>query len=174
MELFITSLQEAKQLLEQQPNFYRVVSISSPLDPVDDLENAKEVLYLYFDDIDKIRKKNTIIQLKTVSQEDCQKALEFLNGDGPLLIHCHHGKSRSTAIALGFLLQKNDNYEQAIEELLRLKPWATPNEYIVELMCSIFNRSNQYSQILSYFYQKRKEYLSKFYKRPHGKFGLVK
>merc|ERR1711976_655426 len=119
-ELFITSLQEAKELLEQKPNFYRVVSISSPLDPVDDLENAKEVLYLYFDDIDKNRKKNDLIQLKTVCKEDCQKAIEFLNSDGPLLIHCHHGKSRSTAIALGFLLQKSDNYQQAIEELLRL------------------------------------------------------
>lgn len=167
MECLITDFSTAQKLTEEKPSFYRVVSISSPLEPIKNFINAKEVLHLYFDDIINNSKSNLgIIQLTMATEIDCQKALDFLNKNisDPCLVHCYHGRSRSTAIALGFFLQEYKNYEIAIEKLLDIQPWATPNEHILKLMCSIHKQEKQYLAIIDCLQKKRTKFLTTFKK----------
>lgn len=62
-------------------------------------------------------------------------------GQGPLLIHCWVGVSRSTAVALVLLVQgmHREGYNEgrivgeAVETLLSIRPCAAPNPLILEI-----------------------------------------
>ncbi|WP_372368847.1 hypothetical protein [Candidatus Uabimicrobium sp. HlEnr_7] len=163
--IVIASRVEAQKLLEQNPFFYNAISISSPLDPISNLKKTKEVLYLRFDDIvkasDNLNKLS--IKLTLPTRNDCEKSLDFFQRSGDFLIHCFHGKSRSTAVALGCFLDAYKDYEVAVDKLLQIRPWATPNELIVEFMCELLG--TDFVEVLEYFHKKRKYYLLEHYKR---------
>jgi predicted protein tyrosine phosphatase len=68
---------------------------------------------------------------------------DHLQGDGPrLLIHCHAGVSRSTALAYGAIsmLMGRGEEKRAFESLLEIthKPW--PNRRVVECLDEILGR----------------------------------
>lgn len=163
--IVIASRVEMQKLLEKKPFYYHMISISSPLDPISDLKNTKEVLYLRFDDIVKVSDHldKLAIKLTLPTINDCEKSLEFFQKNGNFLIHCFHGKSRSTAIALGCFLSDSKDYEVAVDKLLQIRPWATPNELIIEYMCKLLGMDC--IEVLRHFYTKRKYYLLKRYKR---------
>ena len=145
-EFIITGVLDAVRIVQNNPGLYRVVSISSPNRNIsqanndkqirDGFKNAKEVLFLEFDDMAR-RYSNKI---KMASVEDCENALNFLSKGGKLLVHCQAGISRSTAISLGFLLTQYDNYQEAVVRLFKIRPQASPNDYIVKLMCKILDK----------------------------------
>lgn len=55
----------------------------------------------------------------------------FLQGSR-VLIHCHAGISRSTAITLGVMVQHGKKEMDALEHLLQIRPAATPNKLILQ------------------------------------------
>jgi predicted protein tyrosine phosphatase len=66
------------------------------------------------------------------------KAIEFINEHAPakeslrLIVHCRSGKARSTALGLVLLLHETKLLpEQAVEEIVRIRPVAAPNLAIV-------------------------------------------
>jgi len=62
-------------------------------------------------------------------------ALARRNIDKKLLVHCHAGVSRSTAIALAIIAERfgAGREIQALQEILRLRPEAVPNLHVVAL-----------------------------------------
>ena len=71
-------------------------------------------------------------------------ALEHLE-KGDVLIHCHAGKSRSVAIALGVLALRHPDTkeEDLLEMLLEIRPIAAPNILIVEMVDDIAGRGGK-------------------------------
>jgi predicted protein tyrosine phosphatase len=68
--------------------------------------------------------------------EDLEKILAFtskLGKDDILLVHCHAGLCRSTAVAFLIMLQQGMNFEDAMAEVLRQREFAWPNIRIVLL-----------------------------------------
>ena len=69
------------------------------------------------------------------TQDDVEAVLHFAaKQPGKLLVHCHKGESRSTAIALGILIQRGATLEHASTQLLAAhKPGRpfTPNLLIL-------------------------------------------
>src|SRR3954463_15443362 len=55
---------------------------------------------------------------------------------GDVIIHCHAGKSRSTAVALGVLAQLHPHMDEKalIDKLLQIRPQAAPNILVVEMV----------------------------------------
>ncbi len=74
-----------------------------------------------------------------------QRALTFADeiGDGSLLIHCHAGISRSSAIALAIIakhLGKGKELE-SVEMLEKINPYACPNKSLVLMTDDILDRN---------------------------------
>ena len=75
------------------------------------------------------------------------QALSFANriGDGSLLIHCHAGISRSSAIALAIIAQRMGmgKEQETIETLESINPHCRPNKSIVWLTDEILGRDRK-------------------------------
>ena len=74
-----------------------------------------------------------------------QRALTFADeiGDGSLLIHCHAGISRSSAIGLAIIakqLGKGKELE-SVEMLEKINPYACPNKSLVLMTDDILDRN---------------------------------
>ncbi|MEK7486983.1 MAG: dual specificity protein phosphatase family protein [Planctomycetota bacterium] len=67
--------------------------------------------------------------------EQIRQILEFSQDfvkDSRVLVHCHAGISRSTAMTLGMMVQHGEKEMDALEHLLQIRPIATPNKLILQ------------------------------------------
>ena len=110
-------------------------------------------LVLRFDDI------STQIDDLIVPQDiHIERALKFaqLIDDGSLLIHCHAGISRSSAIALAIIADKLGvgNEEEAVKTLEFINPNCRPNRLLVKMTDEILERNgklyNKVFEVLGY------------------------
>ena len=78
-------------------------------------------------------------------EEDVVAALSFAEQYDNILVHCTAGVGRSPAIGLAILAQKlGPNKEQeALDELLRIRPESVPNLLIVKHADAILGRSGR-------------------------------
>ncbi|MBI1215281.1 MAG: hypothetical protein GC185_05610, partial [Alphaproteobacteria bacterium] len=65
-------------------------------------------------------------------KDQIEQGIDFVMsyiGEGPVVIHCHAGKARSTGIALGVLSRLHPDKDAAflLETLLEIRPQAAPN-----------------------------------------------
>jgi predicted protein tyrosine phosphatase len=77
---------------------------------------------------------------KIATPEKIQDILEFtapLQSKDKLLIHCHAGISRSTAVACGVLCQHGLTPSEAVKYVLSIRPPAYPNRHILTLFDDI-------------------------------------
>lgn len=80
--------------------------------------------------------------------EQVEQGLAFVMENivkGDVIIHCHAGISRSTAMALGALslLHPHKSEEKLIEMLLELRPKAAPNIIVVEMIDQLTGRKGK-------------------------------
>lgn len=71
------------------------------------------------------------------SQQQIVEALEHtkhLNDDDRLLVHCHAGKSRSPAMAMGILVQNELSPAEAFERVRAVRPELIPNRLMIRLI----------------------------------------
>lgn len=147
--LEITDVYTATELLQEPKKDYRVVSIMNPGSAVR-FPNIKDVLYLEFHDITPEELHLNLVSSPILAaKEDCKKALDFLHHGGDCLIHCAVGKRRSTAIALGHLLQ-HFPVDKAVDMLFSIRPIAEPNTHILQLICKVLGKTDDdYLSILA-------------------------
>ena len=101
-----------------------------------------EQLILRFDDISVY-----IDDLIEPQEEHVLQALSFADkiADGFILIHCHAGISRSSAIALAVISKKigSGKEVESIKILEKINPHARPNKLIVWLTDEILDRNKK-------------------------------
>ena len=99
-------------------------------------------LILRFDDINKPMDDYVIPQMSHI-----KRALEFADKieDGSLLIHCHAGISRSSAIALAVIAKRlgSGKEEEAVNTLEHINPNCRPNKSIVEMTDELLERNDK-------------------------------
>jgi len=71
--------------------------------------------------------------------------MEHVTKGSDVIIHCHAGKSRSVAIALGVLsaLHPHEDETALIKKLLAIRPEAAPNIIIVEMIDKLTGRNGK-------------------------------
>jgi predicted protein tyrosine phosphatase len=99
-------------------------------------------LILEFEDTDY-----DVPNVKTATINDIFKALDFgvyyYGYNKSMLVHCAYGRSRSTAVALGWLIAKEAGslevaVEKALDKLYKIRPQALPSLLIVKHLDEIF------------------------------------
>ena len=123
-ELRVVGLAEANQLIsENWPT--RIVSLTS--DPVED--HGPHHLHIQVADV-PVAIPNVIYPLP----EHLRLALAFtrdLTDDDRLLVHCFAGQSRSTAIAIGILIDHGMTYGDAFDHVEAIRNVLLPNELFI-------------------------------------------
>lgn len=62
-----------------------------------------------------------------------------LTDEDRLLVHCYAGMSRSTAIAIGVLIQHGLAYDEAFKHVETIRPILMPNQMFIELIDEYFD-----------------------------------
>jgi predicted protein tyrosine phosphatase len=156
-ELKITNLQEATRLAQRWAT--HTVSILDPetigydfIKPPEAGPNSLLRRY-YFHDLtpgDTYFIDNPVIA--SVRQiEDILTFTAALQVTDKLLIHCHAGISRSTAVAIGVLCQHGVTPYDAVTYVLTIRPQAHPNQYIIRLFDEILMLNGELSQMARIF-----------------------
>lgn len=116
--------------------------VISVVDPSTEL-NFEHEKHLVVRAHDACRKKSDYTVL--FDQTHLDSILEFTQSlkDGDrLLVHCHQGIARSTAVSIGILLQHGFDPASAYDQVRSLRDIMIPNQHIVELLDRHF-RLNQ-------------------------------
>lgn len=99
----------------------------------------------YYDEVSTDGK--SLFQLAT--HEQIQDILEFispLQDHDKLLVHCHAGISRSTAVACGILCEHGLSPNEAVKHVLSIRPQASPNSHVINLFDQLLGLENQLNQ----------------------------
>lgn len=101
-------------------------------------------LVLAFEDVDDDQ-----LGIRVATHEQVAEALAFgrAQSSGSLLVHCFHGVGRSAAIALAIIADRLGPGAEpaAVEQLLALRPEATPNLVVVNLADELLGREGALS-----------------------------
>jgi predicted protein tyrosine phosphatase len=138
-QIAVCSFDGAARLTGLDKGYWNVVSIHGPRQRKAHLPLAKSVHYACFDDVEE---EDSAVDRSPLAS-DVAGIFGFIGGLGsgpssaPLLIHCHLGISRSTAVALswlyGHLPPTDDRPMKAIDLTLELRPQAKPNRLVLAL-----------------------------------------
>ncbi len=148
MLIKITDLIEAKRIHAQ--GFAGIISIADPWAEtlVPDHDNKANRLELRFVDLDEPFEATELppdMVMPTAAM--VERALDFAvrHSEAKLLIHCHAGVSRSTAIGLAIFAARlgAGAEEQALDTLLELVPDAVPNLAVVAIADDLLQRSGK-------------------------------
>ena len=152
-ELKITNLREA--LLWSQHWATHIISVLDPDYPLEvPKPNPNSLLRRYFfHDISTcFFMADEMANFKLATCEQIQDILEFtaaLQEHDKLLIHCHAGISRSTAVACGVLCQHGISPALAVKLVTRIRPQAFPNAYVIALFDEKLGLAGQLKQAVA-------------------------
>jgi predicted protein tyrosine phosphatase len=144
--LAVASAREAQKLVMTDRGFWNVISIREVNALRIDLPGAKRVHYVAFDDAENASEDGAWVLAR---ETDVGRLFAFADAHPaePLLVHCRAGVSRSTAVALGFivrgLLKSERLIEDAVEQLLAIRPGARPNVHVLGLSLRQFLPADQ-------------------------------
>lgn len=130
MKLRISGLSEANEMKKQGiPD--KIVSLVDP-PAARNLEPDENHLVIPVHDIDQ-KMDGWIYPTK----EHIREVLRFtqnIKEDDKVLVHCHAGVSRSTAMAIGILIQHGMTPKEAVEHVFDIRDCAWPNGLIIEIL----------------------------------------
>lgn len=144
-ELKITNLSQAVILAQEWAT--HTISLLDPdindyLIKIPEATKTSLLKRCYFHDITPQLKRIIDLNNPTLAtREQIEEILAFtqsLELKDKLLVHCHAGISRSTAVAIGILCQHGLNPSEATQQVLTIRPQAFPNQYILQLFDDIF------------------------------------
>ncbi len=158
--LYVCGVRDVQPILRRDPKFWNVVSIYDPTDPAPTFVGAKSVHRSVFYDVeDAVWAKDA--GAKAPQREDIAQIFRYVQArpGEPILIHCRAGVSRSTAIALGLIIQghskagNKDCVMAAVEQLLALRPQAVPNSLVLLHALGMFLPTDEAVAVLLKIYK---------------------
>ena len=104
-------------------------------------------LHLMFDDVDTHG-----TQYVTPLVEHVHRVLAFstdLTENDRVLVHCLAGISRSTAVAIGVLIQHGVAYQDAYKQIAAIRPQLAPNRLIIQYIDEHFTLGGQLIRLIA-------------------------
>jgi predicted protein tyrosine phosphatase len=75
-----------------------------------------------------------------------------LRADDRLLVHCHAGKSRSPALAIGILIAAGGTPGEALEKVKQLRPFVIPNRLMIRQLDDILDQKGELVTVVASHY----------------------
>lgn len=149
--LHIGDRADAERWLAESPDWAGVLSLGDPCQPPPaGLASCSRYLRREFHDID--RERPWLRGYVLPNEQDVAAILEFFAStpDGPHLVHCTSGISRSTASAyIGKCQALGAGREQeALAAVLAVRPQALPNRLIVRLADDLLGRESHMTAVI--------------------------
>ncbi len=147
-KIIITRMDEVQKTLENEKNVAAVLSIEHP----GAAENGKGAPRLSGVPQEILSFWDSEVPVKNgPDREQVEKGIGFALvwlTEGDVIIHCHAGKSRSVAMALGVLAFQNPakSEKELIDMLIEIRPVAAPNILVVEMVDQMANRKGRLLQ----------------------------
>jgi predicted protein tyrosine phosphatase len=156
-ELKITGISQASGLIQQGwPT--RTISL---IDTIHQggrwIDPTPSHLITYCDDCERDLPQNGYT---APTREQIAKILDFtkdLTDDDIVLVHCHAGISRSTAMALGILVQHGMDPIKALSHLEDIRPILYPNQLIVSYIDEILGLEGRLGSIVTLWKNQKKD-----------------
>ncbi|HYD16855.1 MAG TPA: hypothetical protein VEF76_00075 [Patescibacteria group bacterium] len=116
---------------------------SAPRLPAHGHKDIAQKILVFWDSEQVVKDGPDLAQVK----EGLEFILEHAH-TGPVIIHCHAGKARSTAMALGAfaVLHSEKPENELIDMLLAIRPQAAPNILVVEMVDQLAGRGGRLLQ----------------------------
>lgn len=141
MSVTICSLAEAEKIHDQ---FDYVISITDPRVKLPSF--GKYHLHVKFQDTADPT-EHQFRSMKTGASKIYNWATEHgLNHDSKILVHCHAGISRSSAIAWSLLVMFGDGYIEAFKKIYMARPQIWPNLILLALMDAKMGQDGEFYQ----------------------------
>lgn len=159
MKLRISGLSEANEMKKQGiPD--KIVSLVDPA-AARNLEPDSNHLVIPMHDIDQ-----PMTGWIYPTEDHVREVLEFaksIKEDDNVLVHCHAGVSRSTAMAIGILIDRGMTAKEAVEYVFEIRDCAWPNSLIIEILDKELNQNGELSKEVG---QAKKRINEFFVKKP--------
>ena len=157
--LHVCGGRDVPPILRRDPKFWNVVSIYDPTDPAPAFIGARSVHRSAFYDVEDATWA-TDVGAKATQREDIAQIFQFVHArpGEAILIHCRAGVSRSTAVALGLIIQGHiqagnvDCVATAVGQLLALRPQAVPNSLVLLYALDLFMNVDDAVTVLKQIY----------------------
>lgn len=76
-----------------------------------------------------------------------------LGDDDRLLVHCHAGKSRSPAMAIGILVSAGLSATEAMDRVKQLRPFVIPNRLMIGILDEILGQGGRLVRVVKDHYK---------------------
>lgn len=149
-EYHVSNLYEAQKSMQERWASH-IVSALGRADAIPSMGDHH--LVMTFDDTEVVDDTGKWVAM---TRADMERVFEFTStlGEGDrLLVHCRAGKSRSTAILMGVLMQHGMTADEAFTAVLTIRPVAIPNRLIVEHIDDILDTGGALTNRVAAYYR---------------------
>lgn len=144
MKLRISGLSEANEMKKQGiPD--KIVSLVDP-PAARNLEPDENHIVIPVHDIDQ--KMEGWIYPDENHIREVLRFTQDIKEDDKVLVHCHAGVSRSTAMAIGILIQHGMTAQEAVDYVFEIRECAWPNGLIIEILDKELNQNGELSKVV--------------------------
>jgi len=131
--MFKLRIMSAKLAISESKEATKIVSLVSPDGRFAKLDFGSKQHREKFDDFDM--PTNLYPDAVLPRLDHIQRVLAFANkfdDDDDVIVHCHAGRCRSSAMAIGILVQAGLSPDEAVEYVFRIRPRSVPNTLVLE------------------------------------------
>lgn len=157
MQIKVESLTKAKSLIAQDwpTHIISIVNDAGPDFPASLIDRQHDDHYIFnFHDVEDRESSDYVVP----TRKDIQEILEISSmvpPEGRLLVHCTAGKSRSTAMAIGILIQSGKSPQEAFDFVKTLQPAMFPNRLMIEYVDDYLRLDGQLITVVKTYYEEK-------------------
>lgn len=157
MQIKVESLTKAKSLISQDwpTHIISIVNDAGPDFAASDIDRQHDDHYIFsFHDVENRESSDYVVPTRK-DVRDILEVARMVPSDGKLLVHCTAGKSRSTAMAIGILVQSGKLPQEAFDFVKTLQPAMFPNRLMIEYLDDELGLQGSLIEVVKTYYEEK-------------------
>ena len=152
LDIIVCGLEEVDELIDDVDGVISIMTpgytiFAPPTIAIKEAENRYSVMRLEFDDTwSEIYKPGSEMISEEILSSIFNYAdnfIESFGNDASLLVHCHEGISRSSAVAIAIYTSLYGDLKDAVERVFDRRPQAVPNIEVIRLSDSMLDLNEE-------------------------------
>ena len=152
LDIIVCGLEEVDELIDDVDGVISIMTpgytiFAPPTIAIKEAENRYSVMRLEFDDTwSEIYKPGSEMISEEILSSISNYAdnfIESFGNDASLLVHCHEGISRSSAVAIAIYTSLYGDLKDAVERVFDRRPQAVPNIEVIRLSDSMLDLNEE-------------------------------